>query len=117
MRSLFIQNVLNDRRKQKEDGYYNRAMHKKGFGKDIDYLVCAIVEVPEVVVEKNLMNEDSLARVFAPTIIGYSKSSTLGTAQLGENPKIIHCMFIMLHMQEAFWQNILENAKFPNINF
>lgn len=68
-------------------------------------------------VEKNLMNEDSLARVFAPTIIGYSKSSTLGTAQLGENPKIIHCMFIMLHMQEAFWQNILENAKFPNINF
>ena len=55
---LFIQNVLNDRRKQKEDGYYNRAMHKKGFGKDIDYLVCAIVEVPEVVVEKNLMKDN-----------------------------------------------------------
>ena len=76
----------------------------------IAYILLHLKKVAEYS-KYNRMTEPVLAKVFAPTIVGFSPNAIHGNTQIDESPKQIRCMHAMLSMPKSFWESILEQPK------
>ncbi len=60
----------------------------------------------------NLMDTKALAKIFGPTIVGYSMLDPPMTELLAENPKQVKVMEALLRIPEYYWNSIISDNDF-----
>jgi len=72
------------------------------------FLMAHLLRVAQT--EQNLMDRKSLAKIFGPTIVGYSMVEPPINELLAENPKQIKVMEALLKIPEDSWNEIISST-------